>query len=86
MRLRQTGMLRWVVIHKSYCKCTTNVLPIRHPGLADALRFFADQPLPFQDHSPTLTATEIREKLLREKVKALRKSSGTQKELDADGV
>lgn len=42
--------------------------------------------IPFlhQDRSPTLTATELREKLLREKVKALRKSSGTQKELDAD--
>ncbi|KAK0516015.1 hypothetical protein JMJ35_002049 [Cladonia borealis] len=33
-----------------------------------------------QNHSSTtLTATELREKLLREKVKALRKSSSTQK-------
>lgn len=57
-RLRQTGKLRWVAIHKSSPK----------------------------DRFPTLTATELREKLLREKVKALRKSSSTQKELDADGV
>lgn len=37
-----------------------------------------------EDRLPTLTTTELREKLLREKVKALRKSSNTQKEHNAD--
>ncbi|CAD6583195.1 MAG: hypothetical protein ASARMPREDX12_001205 [Alectoria sarmentosa] len=40
--------------------------------------------LPMTDRFPTLTATELREKLLREKVKALRNPSSTQKKPDAD--
>ena len=46
----------------------------------------ADHPSLLQERFTTLTATELREKLLREKVKALRKSSSTQKEIDADEV
>ena len=75
-------MLRWVVIHKS----SANVLLISSPQDAHvrhAPGFHADQPFVLQDR-PALTATELREKLLREKVKALRKSSVTQKEFDAD--
>lgn len=79
-------MLRWVVIHKS----SANVLPTSFSQDAQiwrmSLSFFADQPSLLQDRFPTLTATELREKLLREKVKALRKSSSTQKEFDADGI
>lgn len=48
------------------------------------LGIHTDLPCALQGH-PTLTATELREKLLREKVKALRKSSTTQKELEVDG-
>ncbi|KAM0799303.1 hypothetical protein BDR22DRAFT_822607 [Usnea florida] len=39
-----------------------------------------------EDRSPTLTATELREKLLREKVKASRKSNSIPKEVDEDGA
>ena len=76
-------MLRWVVIHKP----SANVLPTsstRSPGLADALKSCADHSSLLQERFTTLTATELREKLLREKVKALRKSSSTQKDIDAD--
>ncbi len=83
-RPRQTGLLRWVVIHKS----CANVLSTSFPQDAQIwplpMRGYADQPSLFQDGVPTLTATELREKLLREKVKALRKSSITQKEIDID--
>ena len=77
-------MLRWVVIHKS----SVNV-HLRY-SRRDAqvwklpLGIHTDLPCVLQGHS-TLTATELREKLLREKVKALRKSSTTQKEVEVDG-
>ena len=68
-------MLRWVVIHKS----SANVLPTFSPHDVQIWQMlltpYADNPSLLQDRSPTLTATELREKLLREKVKALRKSS-----------
>ena len=77
-------MLRWVVIHKS--SANVHLRSSRRDAQAwnSPLGIHTDLPCVLQGHS-TLTATELREKLLREKVKALRKSSTTQKELEVDG-
>ena len=80
-------MLRWVVIHKVNLRMySQDLLSTKSPQVwnSSPLEFHTDLPSVLQDRS-TLTATELREKLLREKVKALRKSSITQKELDIDG-
>ena len=74
---------RWVVIHRSV-QNTPRVFPYYHQTRKTFHIFAADRSLVQQDHSPALTATELRERLLREKVKALRKSSSARKSPPAD--
>ncbi len=72
------------MIHDSSANVLSTSFPQDTQVLQLPMRAYADQASLFQDGIPTLTATELREKLLREKVKALRKSSITQKEIDMD--
>ena len=90
VRSRQKHLLllgpttRWVAIHRSvqiHHKCFF-FCPSLNTHVYSRLLMLT---VASQNHSSaTLTATELREKLLREKVKALRKSSSTQKSPTAE--